>query len=87
MSPIWVLLVYGSSVAIAVALIYYFHPQAWYWHGLSIAAALTLGLVPLQGFWNGPGFDLSVGFVFTLLFLWGLGGLAAPLTTHHPHLR
>jgi hypothetical protein len=76
MSPLWVVLVYGSSVLLAVLLLYFFHSRSWYWHIVSAALAIALGLIPLPAEWAGPKTDLLVGFLFLLLLVWGL---AAPL--------
>ena len=76
MSPLWVVLVYGSSVLLAVLLLYFFHSRSWYWHIGSAALAIALGLIPLPAEWGGPKTDLLVGFLFLLLLVWGL---AAPL--------
>lgn len=72
MNSVLVMLVYGAALLVALALLYFFH-ASWYWHVLSVAAALALGLLPLPSEWRIP--DLLVGFVFVLLFAWGL---AAP---------
>ncbi len=80
MHPLVVTLVYGAALLIALALLYFFH-AGWYWHVLSVAAALALGLTPLPPEWTLP--DLLVGFVFALLFTWGF---AAPFfRTHYAH--
>ena len=76
MSPFWVILVYGSSIALALLLLYFFHARSWYWHAISVALALLLGLMPMRGDWRSPQSDLLVGFLFTLLLCWGI---AAPL--------
>ena len=76
MSPVWVVLVYGSSVLLAVLLLHFFHSRSWYWHIVSAALAISLGLVPMPAEWVGPRTDLLVGFLFLLLLVWGL---AAPL--------
>jgi len=76
MSPVWVVLVYGSSVLLAVLLLHFLHSRSWYWHLASVALAVALGFVPLPLEWAGPRTDLLVGFLFLLLLVWGL---AAPL--------
>ncbi len=68
-----VVLVYACSFLLAVVLLYLFH-TAWYWHVLSIAAALVIGLWPPPAPLAGrPVFDLLVGFLFIFLFVWGIG--------------
>ena len=82
-------LVYFGSLALASALLYRFHAQAWYWHMLSLVTALGIGLMPLP--WSGgdPAADLMVGFVFSLLFVWGISGLVSSVVTacRHHQLR
>ena len=73
MNPVWVFLVYGSSFVLALALLYLFHAR-WYWHILSVALALVVGLLRFPPEFRPP--DLVVGFVFFLLLVWGI---AAPL--------
>lgn len=70
MQPIWVALVYGSALILAVVLVYEFRTK-WYWHALSVAAGLAVGLTPPPQGWQPP--DLAVGFVFVFLMAWGLG--------------
>jgi hypothetical protein len=65
---------------LALALLYFIRAK-WYWHALSVVGALAVGLAPPSEAWQPP--DLLVGFVFVLLFVWGIGG---PLMkTFHPH--
>ncbi|MBM3811886.1 MAG: hypothetical protein FJW20_09650 [Acidimicrobiia bacterium] len=86
MSTSWILLAYGGSLFLSIALLLWLHPRAWYWHLLSLTAALALGFIPIPpSIGSGPDFDLIVGFAFTLLFVWGAGGLAAPLFLHRHH--
>ena len=83
-----VFLTYGSAAALALVLLYFFHAH-WYWHVVSVAAALAIGLVPpamvpIPAAW-GATRDLTIGFVFLFLIVWGLG---APLFRRHhqtPH--
>ena len=70
MQPIWVALVYGSAVVLAVIVVYEFRTK-WYWHALSVVAGLAVGLTPPPERWRPP--DLLVGFVFIFLMAWGLG--------------
>ena len=79
MSPVWVILTFGSSVVLALLALYFLHARAWYWHVLSVALAVTLGLTPLPAGWQSPSADLLVGSVFLLLIVWGL---AAPVFHH-----
>jgi hypothetical protein len=77
MQVVWVGLAFGSAILLALALLYAFHAR-WYWHVLSILAALAIGLTPPPERWRPP--DLLVGSVFLFLFVWGLG---APLFRAH----
>jgi ABC-type lipoprotein release transport system permease subunit len=80
MQPVLVVLVYGAALGFALALLYAFQLR-WFWHALSVAAALAIGFTPIPPEWRIP--DLAVGFAFIFLFVWGA---AAPLfRTHHAH--
>jgi len=80
-------LVYLAAIAIPVYLLYRFRTQAWYWHLLAIAAAVSLGFVPMPPQWRGAGVDLLFGFALTFLILWGGGGLVVfrPHTHREKH--
>jgi hypothetical protein len=75
MSIQWVILAYGFAALLALALLYLSGPKAWYWHVLSGAAALAIGLMPIPAQWNTPQTGLIVGFFFVFLFVWAV---AAP---------
>ena len=79
-----VVLVYLAATGLPVALLYFFREQAWYWHALSLAAALCLGLVPMPPGWQSAGMTMLVAFTFTFLMIWGIGGLALS-RLHHRH--
>lgn len=80
MQPALVASVYVSALVLALALLYFFHAK-WYWHVLSVLAAVAVGIAPPMESWWPP--DLVIGFVFFFLLIWGLG---APLFyTHHRH--
>jgi hypothetical protein len=81
MSSNLVLVTYLVALAVPLALLYFFRSRAWYWHALSVAAAITLGVVPTPVEWKIPAFDLIFGFAFIALIVWGLGGL---LMFHQP---
>lgn len=68
-------LVYLLAMGIPIFLLYRYQSRAWYWHTLSIVAALAMGLVPIPSQYQKPEFDLLFGFVFILLMIWGAGGL------------
>ena len=79
-------LVYLLAVGIPIYLLYRFHSQAWYWHTLSVLAAIALGFIPIPITLQKPEFDLLFGFVFITLMIWGAGGLIL-FRPHHdtPH--
>jgi len=66
-----VYVVYGFSVALALLFVYLFHAR-WYWHVLSVVAALAVGFSPPVAGWEGPSRDLVYGFVVLFLLVWGL---------------
>jgi hypothetical protein len=78
-------LVYLLAMGIPIFLLYHFHSQAWYWHTLSVMAAVAMGFVPIPTAFQKPEFDLLFGFVFILLMIWGAGGLILFRTQHAPH--
>ncbi len=80
MSTVWVFAAYGFSVALALVIVYFFHAR-WYWHVLSVLAALAIGFSPPIPGWDGPTRDLVYGFAFLFLLVWGL---AEPFL-HHFH--
>jgi len=64
---------YAAAFVLALLLLYWFHAR-WYWHVLSVALALAIGLMPPPaGLAGRPGFDLAVGCVFVFLMVWGIG--------------
>ena len=79
------ILVYLLAIAAPMYLLYSSGSQAWYWHVLSIAAALALGLVPTPPGWKNSAVDLVFGFALTFLLLWGAGGLV--VYRPHTHTR
>ena len=74
-------LVYLFAFGIPVYLLVHFHSQAWYWHGVAIAAALTLGFLPTPESLRSSAFDLGLGSIVIFLLVWGIGGLV----TLRPH--
>jgi hypothetical protein len=87
MSSLVVASCYGSAIAVSLALLWYFGARSWYWHLLSVCAALALGLTPLPPAWNAPQMTLAVGWVFLFLFVWGVVGPLFAFSHHHPHFR
>ena len=80
-------LVYLLAMGIPIYLLYRFQSQAWYWHTLSVLAAVGMGFTPIPAEFQKPEFDLLFGFVFITLMIWGAGGLILfrPHEHHHPH--
>ena len=79
-------LVYLLAMGIPIFLLYRFHSQAWYWHTLSVLAAVGLGFTPIPIEFQKPEFDLLFGFGFITLMIWGAGGLILYRPHHHtPH--
>jgi hypothetical protein len=70
MASTWVFVAYSVSVALALLFVYLFHSR-WYWHVLSVLAALGVGLTPPLPGLNGPIRDLLYGSVFLFLIVWG----------------
>jgi hypothetical protein len=80
-----VFVVYGAAAVLALALLYFIHAN-WYWHVLSLVAALAVGfmpadMIPVPAAW-GTTRDILVGGVFIFLAVWGI---AAPLFRRHHH--
>ena len=89
MSPLLVALCYGSATLLSLYLLWHFGAQHWYWHVLSLIAALALGLTPMPSILSNQYLTLAVGWIFTLLFLWGVGApffayYRRHLTSHAP---
>jgi hypothetical protein len=75
MSSVGLLLAYGAAILLPIWLLYVFHAKSWYWHVLSVAAALSIGFTPVPPEWNRPSTDVAIGFAVLFLFVWGI---AAP---------
>jgi len=81
----WVVLAtYCSAAVVALALLYCFEPIRWYWHVLATLLAIGIGLVPIPPDWPKPQSDLMVGWLFSLLFVWGVAALLFR-RFHHQH--
>jgi len=76
-------LVYLLAMGIPIFLLYRFHSQTWYWHSLSVLAAIALGFIPIPFELQQPEFDLLFGFTFIVLMIWGAGGLLLFRPQHH----
>jgi hypothetical protein len=89
MSPLLVASCYGSAIVLALSVLWYFGVKRWWWHVLSVALALVIGLTPLPEPFNQPSWTLIVGWLFIFFFLWGFGALIVEIVQHSPriHLR
>lgn len=76
MSPVLVVVCYGSAALIALLALWLFGVKHWWWHALSIVVAFAVGLARLPEPFNQPSWTLVIGWVFVFLFLWGA---AAPV--------
>jgi hypothetical protein len=80
-------LIYLLAIVLPVWLLCHFGPRSWYLHGLSIAAALIIGLMPGTALLESVAGTFIYGFVFFVLMVWGIGGLCVSiyrLATHKP---
>lgn len=68
-----VMLAYILAVALAVFALYWCGTAKWYWHVLSFAAAIAIGLMPPVQGWTGPIYDMAIGSAFLFLLVWGVG--------------
>ena len=87
MSSILIFGCYGSAAAVSLFALWHFGVKHWYWHLLSITAALVMGLVPLPEPWTQPEYTLVVGWVFTALFLWGIAAPVVAVLHHAPDMH
>jgi hypothetical protein len=85
MFGIFAVLVYLLAMGIPIYLLYRFHSQIWYWHALSLLAAIALGFLPIPFALQKPEFDLLFGFTFIVLMIWGAGGLILYPPQRHTH--
>ena len=67
----WAMIAYCCSALLAVLLLFFSGPKRWYWHILSLAVALAVGLTPIPVKWNTAQMSVVIGVVFLFLFLWG----------------
>ena len=85
MSPTVVMSCYGSAAVLALYLLWHFGAKHWYWHVLSVAIALTIGLMPMNATLNQPVYTLVIGWTFLFLFLWGIAAPVVAAIHHPPH--
>lgn len=87
MSSSLVALCYGSALLLALVLLWRFGVKSWYWHLLSLAVALAVGLTPLPQSLNTPQGSLTVGWVFIFLLIWAIAAPVFAWVEHHPDLH
>lgn len=73
MSPLWIIALHGAALALAYLLLVFAHEKAWYWHALSIVAAIGVGVSLLRG-WPTYEAELAASLLFAFLLLWGFAG-------------
>jgi hypothetical protein len=78
------ILIYAAATGIPAWLLYRFGSAQRYWHVLSIVAALGLGFIPLPSA-SSHAYDMTLGFAFVFLLVWGIGGLFAFRPHHARH--
>ena len=64
---------YLAAAVAAVLLLVVFRARRWYWHVISLAAGVAVGLIPPGGKGGGNLFYLVTGVVCVFCILWGLG--------------
>ena len=84
MFSIVAVLVYLLALVLPAFLLYCYGTMRWYWHLLTVAAAVGIGMIPMRPEWNRPEVDLAFGFVVIFLLVWGIGGLVI-FHPHRPH--
>ena len=84
MSSSLVALCYGSALLLALILLWRFGVKSWYWHVLSLAAAVAVGLTPLPQSLNTPQGTLGVGWVFVFLVVWAVAAPVFVWLEHRP---
>ena len=77
------ILVYLAALCLPLWLLHRFGSQRWLWHVLAIACSLVLGLLPTPVAFQGVATDLTIGFGFLFLMVWGVGGLVV----YRPHIH
>ena len=67
----WAMIAYCCAAILAVLLLFFSGPKRWYWHILSLAAALAVGLMPIPVKYSTPQTSVAIGVLFVFLLLWG----------------
>jgi hypothetical protein len=69
------MLAYAAAAGLALILLFFSGPRPWYWHVLSGAAALGIGLTPIPAKFNTSMVNIIIGSLFVFMFFWAV---AAP---------
>ena len=76
----------SATVALAIVLAYLYHAR-WYWHVLSVLAALAVGFSPPIPGWETASRDEVYGMVVLFLLVWGVAEpFVHPFHRHGTHL-
>lgn len=68
----WAMVAYACAALLALVLLRLRGAAAWYWHLLSLVAALAAGLTPIPPRWNTPHAGLIIGSLFVFLLCWAV---------------
>ncbi len=71
---------YAAMVILAFGLLYLFGPQHWYWHALSVAAAIGMGILRFSVYNPSQFFNLPYDNLMLFLLVWGT---CAPFFRRH----
>ncbi len=77
---IWAVAAFAAAALLALLVLYFKGPKAWYWHVLSAVVAVGIGLIPTPPSLNSATSSVVVGSVFIFLLVWAL---AAPFVRGH----
>ena len=66
---------FAIAAVLALAVLYWSGPKAWYLHVLSVVVGVAIGMAPTPTQFNKPVTSIIVGAPFVFLVVWGL---AAP---------
>jgi len=66
---------FAIAAVLALAVLYWSGPKAWYLHVLSVVVGVAIGMAPTPTQFNKPVTSIIVGVPFVFLVVWGL---AAP---------
>jgi hypothetical protein len=79
-------LLYLAALLVPIHLLRRFGPMRWFWHVLSIAAAVGVGLAPPTPLLESVAGTFIYGFAFVFLTVWGIGGLIPRRSQGRKHM-